>query len=55
MPVLLAWQNNPDIKLYGYPAGTWGPNEANMLFTEPGEDWRYPCKNLAQDGEYCEL
>jgi glucose-6-phosphate 1-dehydrogenase len=55
MPVLLAWQENPDITLYGYPAGTWGPIEANTLFTEPGEDWRYPCKNLVQDGEYCEL
>jgi glucose-6-phosphate 1-dehydrogenase len=55
MPVLLAWQNNPDIKLYGYPAGTWGPIEANTLFNEPGVEWRYPCKNLAQDGEYCEL
>jgi glucose-6-phosphate 1-dehydrogenase len=55
MPVLEAWQNNPDIKLYGYPAGTWGPVEANTLFGKSGEEWRYPCKNLAQDGEYCEL
>ncbi len=54
-PILNAWRENPDIPLYGYPAGTWGPQEANRLFDNPGEDWRYPCKNLTGDGEYCEL
>ena len=55
MPVLEAWQNNSDLKMYGYPAGTWGPKEARGLFGASGEDWRYPCKNLAGDGEYYEL
>jgi glucose-6-phosphate 1-dehydrogenase len=54
-PILETWQQNPEIKMYGYPAGTWGPKEASQLFDEPGEDWRYPCKNLANDGIYCEL
>ncbi len=54
-PILEAWNDNPDYKIYGYPAGTWGPKEASDLFDEPDEDWRYPCKNLANDGVYCEL
>ena len=54
-PILDAWENDPDLPLYGYPAGTWGPKEASNLFDESNEDWRYPCKNLANDGEYCEL
>jgi len=54
-PILTAWQEDSKIKMYGYPAGTWGPNEASDLFDDPGDDWRYPCKNLASDGEYCEL
>ncbi len=52
-PVMDAWQNNPDIPIYGYPAGTWGPEVVDGLM-EDGV-WRYPCKNLAHDGEYCEL
>jgi glucose-6-phosphate 1-dehydrogenase len=52
-PILDAWQNNPDIPIYGYPAGTWGPEVVDGLMDEGM--WRYPCKNLAHDGEYCEL
>jgi glucose-6-phosphate 1-dehydrogenase len=52
-PILDAWQNNPDIPIYGYPAGTWGPEVVDDLMEEGM--WRYPCKNLANDGEYCEL
>jgi glucose-6-phosphate 1-dehydrogenase len=52
-PILNAWQNNPDIPVYGYPAGTWGPEVTDDLMD--GGTWRYPCKNLAHDGEYCEL
>jgi len=53
-PILKAWENNPSIKLYGYPAGTWGPREADKLIGNNG-NWRYPCKNLSDDGLYCEL
>ncbi|MBL7967984.1 MAG: glucose-6-phosphate dehydrogenase [Prolixibacteraceae bacterium] len=52
-PILNAWKNNPDIPIYGYPAGTWGPEIVDQLMEEGV--WRYPCKNLAHDGEYCEL
>ncbi len=55
-PILDAWTNQPDqIKLYGYPAGTWGPREAHGLFDKEGQDWRYPCRNLAENGDFCEL
>lgn len=54
-PVQNAWLNNPEIKIYGYPAGTWGPSNSNELIEGCGLSWRYPCKNLAEDGEYCEL
>jgi glucose-6-phosphate 1-dehydrogenase len=54
-PIQKAWANNPDIKIYGYPAGTWGPEVANDLIEEPELTWRYPCKNLADDETYCEL
>jgi glucose-6-phosphate 1-dehydrogenase len=55
-PVQKVWTEDPDQKLFGYPAGTWGPEYADDLVSE-GESngWRYPCKNLADDGEYCEL
>ena len=54
-PVQNAWANNPDIKVYGYPAGTWGPEVSNDLMEGCGLMWRYPCSNLAEDGEFCEL
>ena len=54
-PILNAWESNSKIKVCGYPAGTWGPKEASTLFRNTDMDWRYPCKNLAEDGEHCEL
>jgi glucose-6-phosphate 1-dehydrogenase len=54
-PVQKAWANNPEIKIYGYPAGTWGPSVSNDLIEGCGLTWRYPCKNLSDDGLYCEL
>ena len=54
-PIIHAWKNDPSIKLYGYPAGTWGPKEARQLFDNPERDWRYPCKNLTGEDTYCEL
>lgn len=49
------WSCNPDFPLYGYPAGSWGPMEADDLIKNEAFGWRYPCKNLSNDGEYCEL
>lgn len=52
-PVLNAWETNPEIPVFGYPAGTWGPEDSDKLIA--GGQWRYPCKNLTNDGLYCEL
>jgi len=52
-PILNAWESNPDIPIYGYPAGTWGPDCSDKLISTGA--WRYPCKNLSNDGTYCEL
>jgi glucose-6-phosphate 1-dehydrogenase len=54
-PIQKAWAENPDIKVFGYPAGTWGPEHADDLFEDDGFAWRFPCKNLTDDGNYCEL
>jgi len=54
-PLIDFWKNNPDAPLHGYPAGTWGPNIADDLMEEKNQKWRYPCKNLSDDGIYCEL
>lgn len=54
-PILKDWEENNTIPLHGYPCGTWGPEVADMMFEQEGYTWRYPCKNLADDGQYCEL
>lgn len=53
-PILKAWQEDPEIPVYGYPSGTWGPEQASLLI-ENDAGWRNPCKNLIDDGLYCEL
>ena len=53
-PILSAWANDPTIKIFGYPAGSWGPDIADeMIRGDSG--WRNPCRNLTSDDSYCEL
>jgi len=52
-PVLINWKKSRGI-IYGYPAGTWGPENADNLIGE-GLMWRYPCRNIAEGGKFCEL
>ena len=54
-PILSAWKEDNNLKIYGYPAGTWGPDNADSLIEGNHLTWRYPCKNLVGDGKYCEL
>lgn len=54
-PVIECWKNEENVSLYGYPAGTWGPNIADDLIKGEGITWRAPCRNLSNDGVYCEL
>jgi len=54
-PVLTAWKEDKSIPLHGYPCGTWGPEIADQMIEGKEYTWRSPCKNLADDGLYCEL
>lgn len=54
-PILDYWNENPDAPLHGYPSGSWGPDCADNLIEGKNITWRYPCKNLSDDGIYCEL
>jgi glucose-6-phosphate 1-dehydrogenase len=39
-PVLHAWAQSGEIPTY--PAGTWGPEEANEFLEGDGREWRRP-------------
>ena len=52
-PILQYWKDHAGHALYGYPGGTWGPPEANAMFEDEKTNWRFPCKNLTDDGNYC--
>jgi glucose-6-phosphate 1-dehydrogenase len=56
-PILQEWENNKELKVYGYPAGTWGPEAATELMKVEGPNfkWRNPCKNLTDEDMSCEL
>ncbi len=54
-PIIKAWKNREDIPVFGYPAGTWGPEPADSMVEGENMSWRYPCKNLADEEIYCEL
>lgn len=54
-PILNAWQNDPQIPVYGYPAGTWGPEVADQLIGQSELSWRNPCRRLTDDNSFCEL
>lgn len=53
--ILDYWRKFPDMPLYGYPAGTWGPEEANALIGRSHAEWTNPCKNLTHSKQYCLL
>ncbi|MEJ2633501.1 MAG: glucose-6-phosphate dehydrogenase, partial [Acidihalobacter sp.] len=38
-PVLRVWATERDF-IHSYPAGTWGPREANRLFDRDDQRWR---------------
>jgi glucose-6-phosphate 1-dehydrogenase len=40
MPILHGWEKDPNIS--NYPAGTWGPEEADQLIEKDGRKWRRP-------------
>ena len=54
-PILNAWSYDPEIKMYGYPAGSWGPPIANDMIEPREMTWRNPCRRLTEDTSFCEL
>ncbi|MEM9921261.1 MAG: glucose-6-phosphate dehydrogenase [Bacteroidota bacterium] len=54
-PILDSWANNPKIKVYGYPAGSWGPTVVSKLIESDDVTWRNPCSELTTEGSYSEL
>jgi glucose-6-phosphate 1-dehydrogenase len=54
-PLLNYWKEKPEVPLYGYPAGTWGPLESEAMMNEHHASWTNPCKNLTNTDQYCEL
>lgn len=48
-PILQAWKMNPDIPMYFYESGTWGPNESNNLFKDTFMKWRQPFEKFETD------
>jgi glucose-6-phosphate 1-dehydrogenase len=53
-PILKSWENDKDLPIYQYPSGTWGPEQSDDLIDDDS-GWRNPCKNLTDDGAFCEL
>jgi glucose-6-phosphate 1-dehydrogenase len=48
-PIMHAWKNEHNIPIYSYPAYSWGPEEANNLFTEQYTRWREPGAKLKNE------
>ena len=44
-PILNYWSSGKDVRMYGYAAGAWGPENDGY--------WRNPSENLADDPGYC--
>ena len=51
-PILEYWKKGKDVRMYGYAAGFWGPENADELIEDLGY-WRNPGENLADDPGYC--
>ena len=51
-PILDYWKNGKDVRMYGYSAGVWGPENADGLIEGLGM-WRNPSANLADDPGFC--
>jgi glucose-6-phosphate 1-dehydrogenase len=41
-PLLSYWESHPPEKMATYPAGSWGPEEADQLIAADGARWREP-------------
>ena len=46
------WKNGKDVRMYGYSAGVWGPENADQLI-DGDFGFRNPGPNLADDPGFC--
>ncbi|GGG47535.1 glucose-6-phosphate 1-dehydrogenase [Croceivirga lutea] len=53
-PILDYWANGKDVRMYGYAAGVWGPENADDLIEGVGF-WRNPGPELTDEPGYCVL
>ena len=51
-PILDYWKYADDVRMYGYAAGVWGPENADDLIDGIGF-WRNPGPNLTDDPGFC--
>lgn len=51
MPVLDVWASRPPNDFPNYPAGTWGPESAEILIAQDGRSWTLPAKLRNQEDE----
>ncbi|MGD1946300.1 MAG: glucose-6-phosphate dehydrogenase [Croceivirga sp.] len=51
-PILEYWDTGKDVRMYGYAAGVWGPENADDLIEGIGF-WRNPGPNLSDDPGFC--
>jgi len=49
MPIFDEWSGKPPLDFPNYAAGTWGPEEANVLFN-PGHHWPLPTELTEKNG-----
>ncbi|MEM8527469.1 MAG: glucose-6-phosphate dehydrogenase, partial [Bacteroidota bacterium] len=54
-PIIEAWEENEDIPVHGYPAGTWGPEVADEMIEGENETWHNPYKTLTTNDNFCVL
>lgn len=54
-PIVDAWKEDNDIPMYGYPAGTWGPEVADDFIGQEGDTWHNPYTSLTMSEDYCVL
>ena len=40
--IINGWKNTPTDSVTTYPAGTWGPQEADDLIERDGREWDIP-------------
>lgn len=53
-PIIHYFHNESKKAPFSYPAGQWGPKEAENMLKELGHHWRRACTNLI-DNNHCEI